>query len=132
MCGPPNWDGAEQAGGDGWTRSNGALGEDGCRTASYEDRHGMYEQGLGPADARAGRSADLAGRGDPSLMAATGPEQAVLVRIRPQVQALLRVGQDVTERVTFDTGDAAVDAALKDMAAADPVTADQAEAALGR
>ena len=37
----------------------------------------------------------------------------------------------MTDPGLFDTGDGAVDAALTDLAAADPVTANQAEAAFG-
>ena len=55
----------------------------------------------------------------------------MLVRIGPQVQAVLRVGPHVTDPEVFDTGDQVVDAALTDMAGTDPVTANQAEAAFG-
>ena len=55
----------------------------------------------------------------------------MLVRIRPEVQAVLRDGPVVTEPTGFDTGDDTVDAALTDLAATDPVAANQAEAAFG-
>ena len=55
----------------------------------------------------------------------------MLVRLRPEVQAVLRVGPIVTEPAAFDTGDATVDAALTDLAMTDPVAANQAEAAFG-
>jgi hypothetical protein len=53
------------------------------------------------------------------------------VWIRPQGQTALRDRSPVTDPGLFDTGDGAVDAALTDLAAADPVTANQAEAAFG-
>jgi hypothetical protein len=55
----------------------------------------------------------------------------VLVRLGPEVQAVLRVGPNVTGPIVFDTGDETVDAALTDLAATDPVAANQAEAAFG-
>ena len=55
----------------------------------------------------------------------------MLVRLRPEVQAVLRIGPNVTQPPAFDTGDATVDAALTDLAATDPVAANQAEAAFG-
>jgi hypothetical protein len=53
------------------------------------------------------------------------------VWIRPPGQTALRDRSPVTDPGLFDTGDGAVDAALTDLAAADPVTANQAEAAFG-
>ena len=55
----------------------------------------------------------------------------MLVRLGPEVQAVLRVGPNVTGPIVFDTGDETVDAALTDLAATDPVAANQAEAAFG-
>jgi hypothetical protein len=55
----------------------------------------------------------------------------VLVRLGPEVQAVLRIGPNVTDPAAFDTGDETVDAALTDLAATDPVAANQAEAAFG-
>ena len=55
----------------------------------------------------------------------------MLERIRPQVQTMLRIGPIVTHPEVFDTGDAVVDAALTDLAAADPAAATNAEAAIG-
>jgi len=57
------------------------------------------ELGKDPADARAGYSASLARRQDPSLIAlAAGPECAVLVRIGQEVQAVLWICTLVTSR----------------------------------
>jgi hypothetical protein len=53
----------------------------------------------------------------------------VLVRIRPQVQAMLRDGPGVTDPVVFDTGDPVVDAALTELAVTDLAAAGNAEAA---
>ena len=53
----------------------------------------------------------------------------MLVRVQPQVQAVLRIGPDVTDPMVFDTGDPVVDAALTELAVTDPAAADNAEAA---
>ncbi len=53
----------------------------------------------------------------------------MLVRVGPQVQAVLRIGSYVTGG--FDTGDQTVNLALRRLAEADPEMAMQAEAAYG-
>ncbi len=57
---------------------------------------------------------------------ATGAQPALLVRIGPQLQAVLRPGGHPVTQTRFDTGDAQVDTALAELAVAGPAVADRA------